>query len=285
MQVDGAAQRDSEAAAGAEGWWASLSLGFRRYPARTVLAERRHRGPLAVQRTLYPEGEVCHACLLHPPGGVAGGDTLEIGARVEPGAAALVTTPGATKFYRSAGRPARQRQRLRVNGGSLEWLPQENILFPGANAALETTVELTGGARFIGWEIHCLGRPANGERFLPGRALFRFGLLRDGLPLLHDHLQVAGEGDLKAAAGLRGKPVFATLCATPVAAAAMEGLRRQANTLEGPGLGVTRADGLFIARYLGDSPARARHCFTRLWERLRPAVLDRVPCPPRIWNT
>src|SRR5689334_17836187 len=93
-----------------DGWRASLDLEFARSGVRTVLARRSHVGPLVVQRPFYPEGEVCHVYLVHPPGGVVGGDTLELRARVRDGAHALVTTPAATKFYRSEGRVARQLQ-------------------------------------------------------------------------------------------------------------------------------------------------------------------------------
>ncbi len=268
-----------------EGWRASLHLGFRQSPGKTVLAERFREGPLAVQRALYPEGGLCHVYLLHPPGGVAGGDLLDIKARVAPDASALVTTPGATKFYRSIGPVACQQQSLKIDGGTLEWLPQENILFPGAQVELTTCVELTGDAGFIGWEINCLGRPAVGERFAAGRAVFRFSLLRDGRPLLHERLVIDGAADLSAPAGLRGQPVFGTLYATSADSALLESARAAVppeNRLE---LGITLVDGLFIARYLGNSTERARQIFTRLWEILRPPVLSRPACTPRIWNT
>ena len=126
------------AAAAREGWQASLRLGFAPRAARTALVHREQRGPLAVQRPFYPEGDTCHLYLLHPPGGVVGGDRLDIEARTTGEAHALVTTPGATKFYLSAGHTAHQTQRLRVGaGGALEWLPQENIFFPGALALSE----------------------------------------------------------------------------------------------------------------------------------------------------
>ena len=117
---------------GWSGWEASLELGFERRAERTVLAQRRQRGPLAVQRTFHPEGDTCHLYLLHPPGGVAGGDRLVIDTRLKPGARALVTTPGATKFYNSIGPEASQLQRFSIDEGCLEWLPQENIFFPDA---------------------------------------------------------------------------------------------------------------------------------------------------------
>lgn len=267
------------------GWCATLRLGFRKSPGRTELAERFRHGPLAVQRALYPEGDLCHIYLLHPPGGVAGGDHLEISAAVTTGAAALVTTPGATKFYRSAGPAARQHQTLEISGGSLEWLPQENILFPGADAELSTRVDLHENGAFIGWEINCLGRPAIDERFDRGRASFRFDLNRGGRPLLSERLVIAEEKALRSPVGLRGNPVFATLYATPVEKDLLETLREQIPVEHRHQLGVTQIEGLLIARYLGDSTATARRLLQLIWSLLRPAVVQRPACPPRIWNT
>jgi hypothetical protein len=90
-------------------WHAELHLGFARSGERTVLRENRHRGPLRVQKALYPEGDaVCQAIVLHPPSGIAGGDHLAISATVETGAHAQLTTPGAGKWYRSGGTEASQ---------------------------------------------------------------------------------------------------------------------------------------------------------------------------------
>ena len=115
------------------GWSANLSLGFQLIEDKTVLAHRARKGPLAVQRPFYPEGGTCHVYLLHPPGGVVGGDSIIINAKVGNQAEALVTTPGATKFYRSAGSIAFQNQNLSISkDGCFEWFPQENIFFPGA---------------------------------------------------------------------------------------------------------------------------------------------------------
>ena len=147
-----------------DGWQASLNLTFVDRGDKTVLKNRQQSGPLAVQRPLYPDGETCHTYLLHPPGGVVGGDTLNIEATIESGAHALITTPGATKFYRSNNKYAKQKQTLRVKKDArLEWMPQENIFFPNAHVRLDTEIRLEKGAQFWGWEMHCFGRPAQNE--------------------------------------------------------------------------------------------------------------------------
>jgi len=269
-----------------DGWFANLDLGFERRSGRTVLATKRQRGPLTVQRPFYPEGGVCHLYLLHPPGGVVGGDRLEIDLSVAEGAQALVTTPGAAKFYRSAGPRAVQRQTLRVaDGGLLEWFPQENILFPGARLRTETHVDLVGAARFVGWELHSLGRPVIGERFTQGDAGLGFRLNRDGLPLLKDRLRLSDERDLDGPSGLRGFPVCGTFVATGARQVDLDAAREVSpDPLDFP-FGVTLVDDLIVARCLAHAVEPANRIFRSLWGILRPRLAGRDACPPRIWAT
>lgn len=112
-------------------WRAELSLDYALSTGRTV-ARHRHSGPLRVLQSLYPEGDaVCHNVLVHPPGGIVGGDVLDIRVAVGEGAHGLVTTPGATRFYRSEGESCVQQTLLDVAAGArLEWLP------PGGAAPL-----------------------------------------------------------------------------------------------------------------------------------------------------
>src|SRR5262245_57033247 len=146
----------------AASWKPHLSLQFPCDGALTILAESPYEEPFVVQNTLYPDGpERCHAIVVHPPGGIAGGDDLRIDAKVEEGGSALLTTPGAAKWYRSAGTWARQRLAFEVQG-SLEWLPRETIVFDGALADLRCDVALGAHASFIGWEVVSLGRFARG---------------------------------------------------------------------------------------------------------------------------
>src|SRR4026209_2310494 len=101
----------------ARSWQASLSLGFGCRDGKPVLAKKSHDGPLVVQKPLYPEGgAICHAIVVHPPGGIAGGDELALSAAVGERAATLLTTPGAAKWYRSAGPWAKQSVAFDVKG-------------------------------------------------------------------------------------------------------------------------------------------------------------------------
>ncbi len=262
-------------------WKAELALRFERADDRTVLAARRHDGPLVVQKPLYPEGgAVCHAIIIHPPAGIAGGDELALEARAGAGAHALLTTPGAGKWYRSAGPWARQRLDFEVGPDAfLEWLPQETIVFDGALASLATEVRLEGDARYIGWEILCLGRTGSGERFVRGEIRLDNRLYLDGRLAWLERGRIEGGGALlESPAGLRSHPV----CATLIAAGAQFDLAA-CRAIED--LAVTQLPQALVARYLGDSSERAKHLLARLWAVLRPALAGRNAVEPRIWRT
>jgi urease accessory protein len=185
-------------------------------------------------------------------------------------------------------RLARQRQHLQVAAGaSLEWLPQESIAFDGARVAASTHVSLHGDARFIGWEILCLGRPASGERFTTGEVSQTWEIRRDGQLLFIERAVYAQDGEaLTAAWGLAGRPVCGSLICVGDHAARLDALHEAAADLGIEGLfSVTQLDGVLVARYLGRYSDEARRCFMRCWEMLRPDLLRRAACIPRIWAT
>ncbi|MCF6187673.1 MAG: urease accessory protein UreD [Desulfobulbaceae bacterium] len=270
----------------ADGWTARLELEYAVRRERTVLVRNRHQGPLVVQRSLYPEGEVCHTCILHPPGGVVGGDRLDISILAGEGTSALLTTPGATKFYRSGGRTAMQNQHLIVDeNATLEWFPQDTIFFPGAEAVLNTRIDLAPTARFMGWETLCLGLPVNKKKMSSGSLLTRLALYRDSRPLLLDRLRVAGEKSLDRCAGLRGFPVTATFIATGGKEEMLASLHKLTSREKEALYGVTLVDDVLVARYLGHSTFAAHELFTKIWAVLRPKISGRSSCRPRIWST
>ena len=272
----------------ASGWRAQLDLGYRRLGERTVLTKRVHEGPLVVQKSLYPEGDaVCQNVIIHPPGGIVGGDSLAVQVDAGPCTHAQLTTPGAAKCYRSGGAFARQRIRLRaVRGAVLEWLPQETIIFDASKIELELSIELVDDALFMGWDIICLGRTAAGERFERGALRQRLTLTRDGTPVFVERAVLNGGAPLlKSPVGLHGNPVFGTfLAAAPAVTHAMLESCRQVSLIAGEGA-VTRLPGVVIARYRGASAAAARHYFVELWQKLRPALALPAAVPPRIWAT
>ncbi len=270
------------------GWRGELALRYERRGARTVLAERQHAGPLLVQKPFYPEGEgVCHGIVLHPPGGIVGGDELVLNVTVDADANALLTTPGATKWYRSAGREARQSMRFHVKrGATLEWLPQQAITFDRALGRTESEVSVDESGCYIGWELLCLGRTASGERLRGGRMLTSMRVMRATEPLWLERASIEGGSRLlDSPTGLAGQPISGTLLAVareipPALVATCRAVPPAAGRA-----GITRLPGLLVARYLGDRAEAAHDYFVRLWQVLRPALLGREAQPPRIWRT
>ncbi len=276
------------------GWEATLDLGFAHENGATRLARRSHRGPLVVQRPFLPEGPgVCHVYVLHPPGGLVGGDELTIDVEVDAGAHALVTTPAASKVYRTTGAVARQVQRLRVAGGAtLEWLPQEAIIYDGARAALETRVELEDGARFIGIDAVCFGLPAGRAPFERGSCRQAFELRRAGRPLLIErgHYDAGSDVDARALgtgrrerAGVHDRGAGARARPTPTPCARWP--RRRLPTATSPRRRSWATATRWCVRYLGHSAERARALLHDAWRLLRPALLGRAAVPPRVWAT
>jgi len=264
-----------------------LTLRFVLRDDKTVLSERHHHGPLLVQRPFYPEEEACHVYILHPPGGVAGGDQLLIDIGAEPDSRVLLTTPAAGKFYQSRGPMAYQTVKINVaRNADLEWFPQENIAFSGARAGLHTEIDLTTGARVIAWDSVCLGRPASGEHFDDGRLINALLIRRDGVPLLSERLDVAADSAIiDAAWGLRGHAVVATMVATPAASGMLAAVRECCVAVKRGIAAPTLIGDLLVLRYLGGSVAEANRIFQKSWEALRPGVLQRNACLPRIWAT
>lgn len=276
-------------------WEASLKLRFARRGEACRLIDQQHRGPLYVQRAFYPEGpDLAHVYLLHPPGGVVSGDALEVGIDLDGQARALITTPGAGRIYRARSDQTLQRQsnRLRLGSGSCcEWFPQENIVFNGARASLETRVELAGDSLFFGWEIAVLGLPAIGETFTRGALQQRLLVSVDARPRVVENLVIDDRSRhlLSHPAGLANQPVSGIFLAGPVADARdLESCLTALRGLPGPAdgyWGVTRSAGFVILRYLGGCAEQARQLFVAAWALLRPELAGRVHCPPRIWAT
>jgi len=282
-----APEKQEENSDNTSAWQARLELGFAQINSRTRLKHSQHIGPLRVQRAFYPEGNLAHIYILHPPGGVVGGDQLHITLDVAHKAQVLCTTPGSGKFYLSAGQWALLEQTLHIRpGASLEWLPQENILFAGARLRTRTRIELEDDAVFIGWDINCLGRPSSDERFEHGTFDSRLEFYHNQKLLLVENQRVMDKQTLNAAAGLRGQPMQATLLAFPCNGEHLELVRntlskKEASTL----IGATLIDGLLVVRALGNNSETLKQQLTEIWQTLRPELLDRTAVLPRIWAT
>jgi urease accessory protein len=268
------------------GWQASLALGFARDGDVTRLVKRTHSGPLRVQKALYPEGpRACHVIVVHPPGGVVGGDRLHIDLDAGHATQVLATTPGAAKWYRANGRVASQDVRLRAASGAIvEWLPQETIFYDGADVRLEHEVELQPGARYLGIEILCFGRRAAGERFARGRVRQRTRIRIGERTVWWEQGMLEGgpAGAMDSPLGLAGHPVCATLLA--VGAPAPAALLAELRAID-PDLVFSQLKQVLVARWLGADAEAARACLLRAWTLLRPHLAGMPASMPRIWRT
>jgi urease accessory protein len=272
-------------------WRASLVLEFQRVAQRTILARRSHEGPLLIQRTFQPELRTagpCHAYIVHPPGGVVSGDELSLAVRVAPEARVLLTTVEAGKFYRSpdAARAGSLTQTFEVEGGDLEWLPFENLYYPSAVVDLATRVTLAEESRFIGWEIACLGLPAQARGFEEGRVRQRIELLYAGRPLLREWLHFDAES-VNARWGLAGYPSFGSWLAYPAASAHLDQARGASEPWLAAGvtLAWTLVDRVLCGRGRARRADQLRAAFIDVWSSLRSSLLGRGPHRPRIWAT
>ena len=300
------------------GWSARLNLRFESREvlgsSRTVMTERNHFGPLRILKPLYPEGhDICHGVVVHPPGGIVAGDSLAIDVQVAAHANALITTPGTQKWYRSNGRQARAITRLHVaDGASLEWMPQETMVFDGAQAEQVLDITLAPGARFFGWEMLCLGRTTRGERFTSGEFRQRIRLLRtvravlprpavpmpvavaplphSGAPIWRESMVLIGNDPLMSSPlGMRGLPVMATawIVYPPEAedrASLLSDVR--AAVTETPLAAASSPEpGLIVVKVIGDAPESVRNLLIAVWSKIRMQVFRRTPELPRIWST
>lgn len=270
-------------------WNARLEVGVAKRGDASVAMHRRHSGPLRLQKPLYPEGPaVAHLLVIHPPAGIAGGDRLEIDIGLQHDASALVTTPGATKWYRSDGARAQQHVALCVaRGACLEWLPQESIVFDGADVETTTAIACERGATCIGWDIVALGRRASGERFARGAMRQDLTLSCDGRVLWRERARLAlGDPLLDSPVGWNGHHVAGVLWAWGAALPGADLDRCRDATMARNDAGLTvLGDHLVVARALSDSTESLRDLFHELWTIIRPGMTGRPATLPRIWAT
>jgi urease accessory protein len=275
------------------GWRGQLQLSYR-FDGQRTLSHDLHQGPLRVLQPLYPEGPgICHHVVVHPPGGVVGGDDLRIDASLGPDCHALVTTPGATRFYRSDGATAQQRAQLTLaSGARLEWLPLETIAYSGCQAESAVCATLEPGAEMIGWDMLVLGLQAAGKPFeqgwlrqhleLPGRWLERGRIAADDLALRD------------AALGWAGRTVLGT--AWFAAGCDLQPQRRErllddgravlADHALGASAGISSMHpGVVVLRVLAHRVESAWSLLTAVRAAWRRAAWDLAAEPPRIWRT
>ena len=282
-------------------WHASLTAKVQCRPGeKSQLVECLHHGPLRLQKALWPEGDhPVHLLLLHPPGGIAAGDYLSIDFTVEADSHALVTTPGAGKWYRGSrdGHEITAKQELTLTVGanaSLEWFPQEVIVHDGALAQSDVQINLNDASSMIGSELLVLGRKAYGEQFASGLFAQHLQLRRGGRLLWSDSSRVE-PGLISLSSVLNNFHCTGVLWASapPKAMAALgEAIEEQLETLGTAQLGTHGVCGvsrihpeLLLMRVAASHPEKARAALSVCWQSLRPALLKRDAHLPRIWRT
>jgi urease accessory protein len=269
-------------------WVGKLDVSFAQVAGKTRVVHTEHRGPLRIMRPFYPEAHgAAHLYLLHPPGGVAGGDHLSIEIAANPQSHALITAPAANKLYRSAHRPSHVQARITASDDSVvEWLPQETIAFNGARADVSTIVRLEQGARFIGWEVTCLGRPAAEETFDEGELRQTFELWREETPLYMDRVRFGARcRTMQAPWGLSNGCVLGTLLIAHDEQLYAESVREVLATRGLLGrAAVTDLRGVTVLRYVGNKVSECWELFVRAWEVIRPVMLGYPAILPRIWS-
>lgn len=279
-------------------WPARLALHGRRDGERGVM-HAQHSGPLRVLKTLYPEGPgICHQVIVHPPGGIVGGDTLDITLALDASAHALITTPGATRFYRSAGDSAAQTLQARLaDGARLEWLPLETIAHSGCIALNRMQFSLDAGAEMIGWDLLALGAPAAAEPFVAGR--FEQHLELTGLWLERGVIDSADRRLLESPLGLAGRSALLTLwfaAGRPLADARLQALVDAAREVvegradpageHGLVAGVTALrESVIVLRALAHRVEPAMGLAQAVRARWRALAWQLDATAPRIWRT
>ncbi|MDO8719436.1 MAG: urease accessory protein UreD [Polaromonas sp.] len=273
-------------------WNASLALDYTRHADKTV-AHFRHDGPLRILQSLYPEGEaICHNVIVHPPGGLVGGDTLDLAFTVGAGAHGLVTTPGATRFYRSQGEPALQRTRITLDAGArMEWLPLETIAYSGCLAENRLTLQLAPSAELMGWDVTALGLPAAGQPFAQGH--FSQHIEVPGVWLERARIKATDTLLLDSPLGMAGHRCMASLFF--VAGSKLERQRREQaldaarQVIEAHGLsataGATSPDGqIVVVRVLAPMVEPAMDLLKQVWRVWRGHFWHQAAPSPRIWS-
>lgn len=278
-----------------EEWHAELELDFSSQRGQTTLSKNKHCGPLLVQKALYPEKSgVCHAVILHPPAGIAGGDHLDISVHVFEGSKALLTTPGATKWYKANGKPASQTFTLNIHElGHLDYLPQENIFFDEVSAQNKLVIRQAVGSSLIAWEISQLGRVASGESWLKGQIQLETELyLNEKLIWLENGSLDALSASRHSVCGLDGFAVLGTIWMSSihVSRELSEEISESLTWSEELRAGVSFIEleqdhGLIVIRALATETEDIKNLFISLWMKTRQTVSGLPAQYLRMWNT
>ncbi len=261
----------------------ALRLRFERRGAGTVLAACRSTVPLQVLAPLALPGPAAVVSILNPTGGLVGGDRLLIDVDAGPGTHACLTTPSATKVYRTTGAAARQEVTLRLGPEAVvEYVPDHTIPFAGSDFRQSLRVELGEKARLLVVDAFAAGRVARGEAWQFAR-LESALLIHDAVGcLLRDRFVLRGPVAWDAVGLTEGAPYFATVGA--FGDQPWETLAEDVAAVVGDCRGVRAAGGALarrgvIVRCLAESAVALGDAVERLWAMARRRMLG---CPPLV---
>lgn len=271
-------------------WQGILELDYQKINNSTQLVKAYSQAPLKIQRSFYPEGqEICHSIILHTAGGMVGGDRLCQTINLQPKTQVVLTTPAASKIYRSSGETAHNIINIEVQKQAyLEFIPREIIIFNGAIFNQNIRVNLAPDACYLGWEITRFGRTARGEIFNQGQWKSCTEIWQNGCPVWIDRQGfIAKEEILNSPHGLAGQPVIATL--TWVGESISEDLVKSIRQLwsereTSSQAGVTQLISGLLCRYRGNSTQEVIHWFTDVWQLLRQNYTGKSIVKPRVWQ-
>lgn len=246
---------------------------------KTRLGDLYQRDPC---RVLFPKsepGEPPQAVMITTSGGVTGGDALKMSVEIGPGAEAVSTTQAAEKIYRASrgSDPCTIDVEVRVaEGATLDWLPQETIVFEGARLKRRTVADVVEGGSLLACEMVVLGRGASGERFTSGLLLDAWSVRRPGRLVWTDTLRV--EGETPEGAGFGMANALATVIGVwDAPQPCFEKARTLLESADKVRAGVTLVNGIMVARLLGEA-TEVRHATIRFLTEFRGRRL------PRVWH-
>lgn len=272
-------------------WLAKLDVDYA-VEAQRCVARHQHEGPLRILKSLYPEGDaVCHNILVHPPSGLVGGDELRIGLNLQAHAHALITTPGATRFYGSDGLTASQYVHVHLaDHARLEWLPLEALAYSGCQAHNQVVFKLAPQSQLLAWDITALGLPHADQPFVKGR--FQQHLQIEDVWLERACIQAEDHRLLHSPLGLNGHSGQATLLLAQGSDMHEEERARIAqmarDVCEGHSLrlqaGVSSPNPrVVVVRVLSDQLEPAVDLLKKIWLQWRSQVWGMPAVAPRIW--
>lgn len=264
----------------------SLSLSFRRaWPQGNTRIERFYQeGCLKARLPRITAAEDCEAVLMNISGGIAGGDVLETSLEVTAGARACVAGQAAERVYRALGGvPAELTTRITLGpDASLDYLPQEAILFDGFALCRTLDVALDETARYLGVESLVFGRHAMGERLGSGMLRDRITIRRNGKVILQDMTRLDGDVTnilARKAVGAGALAVATIIRAAPDAAGLLDPVRA-ALVETGCEAGASMVEGVLVARLLAPSSQILRRAIVKILMLCRNGQ-----ALPRVWQS